>query len=79
MLSIATAETSMDPELDRLIREEMLEKSLRVSFRLAALAEQLAKSLEKAAAGFDRIAHAPLEAASRRDAFRREECPGRFE
>ncbi len=69
----------MDPELDRLIREEMLEKSLRVSLRLAVLAEQLAKSLEKAAAGFERVAQAPVEAASRRDAFRRAECPGRFE
>ncbi|NNM73545.1 hypothetical protein [Enterovirga aerilata] len=69
----------MDPELDRLIREEMLAKSLQVSLRLATLAEQLATSLERAAASFERLANAPAEAAARREAFRRAECPGRFE
>ena len=68
----------MDPELDRLIREETLEKALRVSLRLAALTEQLARSLENAARSFDRLANVPAQAALRRRDFRREECPGRF-
>ena len=68
----------MDPELDRLIEAEVLEKSHRVSLRLAELAEQLARSLENAARGFDRIATLPVQAAQRRSDYRRRECPGRF-
>jgi septal ring factor EnvC (AmiA/AmiB activator) len=68
----------MDPELDRLIREETLEKSLRLTLKLAALAEQLAHSLDNAARTFDRLAKVPAQAARRRSDFRREECPGRF-
>ncbi len=69
----------MDPELDRLIREETLEKALRVSLRLAALTEQLARALENAARSVDRLANVPAQAALRRRDFRREECPGRFQ
>ena len=69
----------MDPELDRLIREETLEKAMLVSLRLAALTEQLARSLENAARSFDRLANVPAQAALRRRYFRREECPGRFQ
>ena len=68
----------MDAELDRLIREETLEKSLRLTLRLATLAEQLANSLDNAARSFDRLANVPAQAARRRSEFRREECPGRF-
>ena len=69
----------MDLELDRLIRDETFEKALRLSVRLAALTEQLARSLENAARSFDRLANVPAQAALRRHEFRREECPGRFE
>ena len=69
----------MDPELDRLVRDEVLEASRRQSLKLAALAEQLAASLENAATAFDRLAQAPLQAQQRRRDFRRLECPGRFE
>jgi hypothetical protein len=69
----------VDPELDRAIREELLEKSLRVGLKLAALAEQLARSLDNAAQSFERLAHVPVAAAARRNEFRRAECPGRFD
>ena len=69
----------MDPELDRLVREEVLEKALRASLKLAALAEQLARSLENTADSLERLADAPLRAEARRRAFRRLECPGHFE
>jgi len=68
----------MDPELDRLIRDETLEASRRLTLKLAALAEQLARSLDNAARSFERIANVPARAAQRRSDFRREECPGRF-
>ena len=68
----------MDPELDRLIRDEMMEKSLRVSLKLASLAEQLARSLQKVAENLERLADGPARAEARRSEFRRAECPGRF-
>jgi hypothetical protein len=68
----------MDPELDRLIHDEALEKLLRVSLRLAVIAEQLARSLQRTAQSVERLAQAPARAESRRLAFRRSECPGRF-
>ena len=70
---------TMDPKHYRLIRKETLKKALRVSLRLAALTEQLARSLENAARSFDRLANVPAQAALRRRDFRREECPGRFQ
>ena len=71
-----------DPELDRLLNGEALERSLRVTEALQRAAEELALSLENASAAFgraSRTAMSPAERASaRRDEFRRLECPGRF-
>lgn len=69
----------MDRELDSLLREELRDRSLRLGSNLAALAEQLAASLERAAHGFERLAAVAAEADARRAEFRRRECPGRFD
>ena len=72
-----------DRELDQLINAEALERSLRVTEALQRVTQELALSLENAAAAFDRASEASLSSqdrdGQRRSEFRRLECPGRFE
>lgn len=69
-----------DSELERLIEQETMDRLAVVTGAAQRQLLRLAQSLMEAADAFDALAAASDPAAPdlRRDAFRRQECPGRF-
>lgn len=69
-----------DRELERLIEGETFDRLARVTDEAERQLLRLARSLMEAADALDELAasRSPAPAEVRRDAFRRQECPGRF-
>lgn len=69
-----------DSELERLIEQETMDRLAVVTGAAQQQLLRLAQSLMEAADAFDALAAAtdPTSPDLRRDAFRRQECPGRF-